>query len=87
VEASVITIVTLGPRSHARMKPDIEAIRRGIGFVDPNPEVDRDKSQHIGNIRYGNEPLVLWGACPGMSHASWLFKEISSVIRPENRST
>src|SRR5204862_6263505 len=43
---------------------DIEAIRRGIGFVDPNPVVDRDKSQHIGNIRYGNEPLGLWRACP-----------------------
>jgi protein SCO1/2 len=66
---------------------DIEAIRRGIGFVDPNPVVDRDKSQHIGNIRYGNEPLVLWGACPGMSHATWLVKEISSVIQTENRSS
>lgn len=59
---------------------DIESIRRGIGFVDPNPVIDRDKSQHIGNIRYGNEALMQWGSCPGLAHATWLMKEVSFVI-------
>src|SRR5712692_3891838 len=37
-------------------KPDdIELLRRRLGFTNPNPEVDRDASQHIGNLRYGNE--------------------------------
>jgi protein SCO1/2 len=59
---------------------DIESIRRGIGFVDPDPVIDRDKSQHIGNIRYGNEALMQWGSCPGLSHATWLMKEVSFVM-------
>jgi len=59
---------------------DIERIRRGIGFVDPNPVVDRDKSQHIGNIRFGNEAQMQWAAGPGLAHASWLAKAVSFVI-------
>lgn len=66
---------------------DIERIRRGIGFVDPNPVVDRDKSQHIGNIRYGNEAQMQWGSCPGLAHASWLAKEVSFVIPREPTRT
>ena len=34
---------------------DLEKVRRGIGFSYPNPVVDKDKTQHIGNVRYGNE--------------------------------
>ncbi len=45
---------------------DIELIRRRQGFVDPDPEVDKDKSQHTGNVRFGNEPMQYWGACPGL---------------------
>ncbi|HEX5706662.1 MAG TPA: SCO family protein [Pyrinomonadaceae bacterium] len=49
-------------------KPDdIELLRRRLGFVDPDPEVDKDKTTHIGNIRFGNEALMLWGACPGQT--------------------
>ncbi|HST23891.1 MAG TPA: SCO family protein [Blastocatellia bacterium] len=33
---------------------DIELIRRRQGFVDPDPELDKDTSNHIGNLRYGN---------------------------------
>jgi protein SCO1/2 len=66
---------------------DIDAIRRGVGFAYSDPVLDRDKSQHIGNIRYGNEPLMLWAACPGMTHPSYLVKEISYVIRPEAKKS
>lgn len=59
---------------------DIEKVRRGIGFVNSDPILDRDKSQHIGNIKYGNEPHGLWGTCPGLTHASWLFNEVSWVL-------
>jgi len=36
---------------------DMETVRRKLGFVDPDPEVDKDLSNHIGVIKYGNEPL------------------------------
>jgi protein SCO1/2 len=56
---------------------DMEQIRRGIGFTYPDPAIDKDKTQHIGNVRYGNEPLMLWGACPGMAKASFVAESIS----------
>lgn len=62
---------------------DLEQIRRGIGFQYPDPAIDKDKTQHIGNIRYGNEPLMLWAACPGLSNASYLAETISWMVRPE----
>jgi len=44
---------------------------------------DKDKTQHIGNIRYGNEPLMLWSACPGMAHADWIAETLQWMIRPQ----
>lgn len=60
---------------------DMELLRRSLGFTDPDPKLDKDKSTHTGNIRYGNEPLMLWSACPGLAHASWIAESISWVIR------
>jgi protein SCO1/2 len=59
---------------------DLEKIRRGIGFSYPDPAIDKDKTQHIGNVRYGNEPLMLWGACPGMAHTRFVAESISWMI-------
>src|SRR5262245_4781966 len=55
---------------------NIELLRRRLGFVDPDPEIDRDTSNHIGNLKYGNEPLMHWGACPGMSDPEWIAESI-----------
>ena len=62
---------------------DIEEIRRGIGFKYPEAAIDKDKTQHIGNIRYGNEPLMLWAACPGLANASYLAESIGWMVRPD----
>jgi protein SCO1/2 len=60
--------------------PDqMELLRRKLGFVDPDPKVDRDKESHIGNVRYGNEPRQLWGACPGMSRPEFIVESLSWV--------
>lgn len=68
-------------------KPDdMEKIRKGIGFTYPEPEIDKDKTQHIGNVRYGNEPLMLWGSCPGMAHPRFVAESISWMIRPNASS-
>jgi protein SCO1 len=61
---------------------DMELLRRKLGFTDPDPRRDADKSNHIGNLRYGNEPRQLWGSCPGMSKASWITESISWVDWP-----
>jgi protein SCO1 len=41
---------------------DIETLRRGLGFVDNDPERDRDLTNHIGMARYGNDRLDRWGS-------------------------
>lgn len=64
---------------------DIEMLRRKLGFVDPDPTVDADKSEHIGNIRYGNEPRQLWAACPGLADPEWIVKSIRWMDRPNER--
>ncbi|NOS76548.1 MAG: SCO family protein [Nitrospira sp.] len=48
---------------------DMELIRRRLGFVDPNPVVDKDKASHIGVVLYGNDQLDRWAGCPAMSRA------------------
>jgi len=62
---------------------DMELLRRKLGFTDPDPKLDAIKSNHIGNVRYGNEPLLLWGSCPGLSKPSWIAESISWVDRPK----
>jgi protein SCO1 len=64
-------------------KPDdMEKIRKGIGFTYPDPAIDKDKTQHIGNVRYGNEPLMLWGACPGMARPQFVAESVNGCSGP-----
>jgi protein SCO1/2 len=69
-------------------KPDdIELVRRKLGFADPDPVVDRDKSRHSGMIRYGNEPRCLWGAFQSSADPEWIAKEISFAFPVETKKT
>lgn len=65
---------------------DLELLRRKLGFTDPDPVVDADKSNHIGNIRYGNEPQQLWAACPGMSRPEMIVESIGWLEPEEDRA-
>ena len=60
---------------------DIERLRRSLGFTNPDPRLDQDVNQHIGNVRYGNERLMLWAACPGMADPHFIAESIAWVIR------
>ena len=66
---------------------DMETVRQKLGFVDPDPEVDKDISNHIGVIKYGNEPLERWGGCPGMSSPEWIAETLSWVDWPKNAAS
>jgi protein SCO1/2 len=61
---------------------DIELLRRRLGFTDPDPKLDKDTSNHIGNVRFGNEPLMLWGAVAGLSNPRYIHEVISWMFRP-----
>ncbi|HEY2115021.1 MAG TPA: SCO family protein [Candidatus Angelobacter sp.] len=62
---------------------DMEKLRVAIGFTYPNAVIDADKTQHIGNIRYGNEPLMYWSACPGMAKPGWVAETLELMIHPD----
>ena len=63
---------------------DMEKLRVAIGFTYPDPVIDKDTTQHIGNIRFGNEPLMYWSACPGMAHAQWVAETLEFVMHPND---
>jgi protein SCO1/2 len=68
-------------------KPDdVDLVRRKLGFVDPNPEVDKDKTRHSGNVRYGNEPRCLWAMFQGQAKPEWMAESISWVDWPKNQA-
>lgn len=56
--------------------PDVEHLRRALGFTDPDPVEDADTSNHIGMLRYGVEPLTRWAACPGMANPEHIVRSI-----------
>ncbi len=64
---------------------DLEALRRKLGFTNPDPKLDADSSQHIGMLRYGNEPLQQWAACPGLANPGWIVESILWVDWPKAR--
>ena len=69
-------------------KPDeVDLLRHKIGFADPDPYVDRDKSRHSGMLRYGNEPTCVWGTCQGSAEPEWIAQEIGFAIQREFKKT
>lgn len=62
---------------------EMDRLRHSIGFSDPNPEIDKDKSRHSGMIRYGNEPMSIWGTCQGSGKPEWIAQEIGFAIPRE----
>ncbi len=55
---------------------DMEALRVALGFTDPDPVRDADKSNHIGNLLLGNEPELSWSANPGQLDPEYLARMI-----------
>ncbi len=62
---------------------DLELLRRKLGFTTPDRAADKDVTNHTGNIRYGNEPFMLWGATPGMARPEWIAESIEWMIHPD----
>lgn len=63
-------------------RADIETLRRKLGFVDTDPKVDRDRSRHIGMLRFGNEALDRWAMCPSLSAPDQIVKSILWMENP-----
>jgi protein SCO1/2 len=55
---------------------DIETLRRSLGFFTGNPKLDKDKANHIGMVKYGNERREWWGMVPGKAKPTWIAESI-----------
>ncbi|MFM7057483.1 MAG: SCO family protein [Planctomycetota bacterium] len=60
---------------------DIESIRRGLGFTDPDPAIDRDRSQHSALITFGNDRLNRWATMPVETRREQIQKSIIRILR------
>ena len=60
---------------------NLELLRRRLGFVDPEPELDADPDQHTGILRFGNEPIDRWAAVPALSDPEFIVAEVQAVAR------
>ena len=54
----------------------IQTLRRKLGFYDGKAKLDKDVTNHIGMIRYGNEPKQWWAMCPGQANPPWIVESI-----------
>jgi protein SCO1/2 len=61
---------------------DVELLRQKLGFIDRDPARDANKSNHIGMLRWGNEPETLWSACPALLAPAKIVKELRLVDWP-----
>lgn len=70
---------------------DVEILRRKLGFVNADPAEDKSRSSHLGVIRYGNEALDRWAACPAAANPAEIVKYISwmdpATLRQDNGHT
>lgn len=66
---------------------DIETLRRSLGFSTANPKLDKDRSNHIGMVRYGNEQRQWWAMCPGQAKPTWIVESILWMDGPRKTPT
>ena len=59
---------------------DLELLRRRLGFTDPDPKVDADKTQHGGLVVYGNDAVGRWSVMPSLADPSRITEAVSRVI-------
>ncbi len=58
-------------------KPEeIEILRRKMGLYTSNTKLDKDLTNHIGMVRYGNEARQWWAMFPGRANAPWIVESI-----------
>ena len=46
------------------------------GFSTSNQKLDKDRKNHTGMVKYGNERRQWWGMCPGKAKPEWIVESI-----------
>lgn len=64
---------------------DIESLRLKLGFSTSNKELDKDKTNHIGMVKYGNEARQWWAMMPGKATPEWMVESVGWMDGPKRR--
>ena len=62
---------------------DIERLRKALGYWDPDPKVDAEKTTHTGIATMGNESLDRWVACPTLAEPREIKRVLSYLDWPK----
>jgi protein SCO1/2 len=60
-------------------RADIQRLRTRLGFFDPNPVIDRNKSTHTGMVRIGNDVYDRWTMSPALAAPEQIVATINHV--------
>jgi protein SCO1/2 len=60
-------------------REDTELLRRRLGFVDPDPDLDADIESHIGIVKFGDDAIGRWAACPSFADPEEILASILSI--------
>lgn len=62
---------------------DVDRLRRALGYWDPDPKRDADKTSHAGIVMMGNEPLDRWVGCPSLAAPREIRRVLSYLDWPK----
>ena len=62
-------------------REDMDAVRRKLGFYDPEPEVDADLAQHAGMVRIGSAAIDRWSMMPSLMPPARLARSIADLVK------
>jgi protein SCO1/2 len=57
---------------------DLEMLRRKLGFYDPDPKIDADRTQHGAIVLFGNDAAGRWAMMPALSNVDRI---VDAVMR------
>jgi protein SCO1/2 len=59
---------------------DVEKIRKATGFVDRDPGIDANRSQHSGMLRIGNDTVGRWIALAADGKPAIMIRAIKNIL-------
>jgi protein SCO1/2 len=60
-------------------RKEVDIVRKTLGFVDPDPAVDRSLERHTGMLRIGNAGIDRWSMMPSLLTPQQIVKSITSM--------
>jgi protein SCO1/2 len=62
-------------------REDVEAIRRFVGFTDPDPRIDADRTRHTTLVLLGNDRTGRWSAMPALVRPELILASLDRTAR------